>query len=84
MKPKDEIDNLDTCVSELIFDICYPLEPINSHRYPDLYNHYSGWLIAYPIEVFQRQSNVDLKKAIKKLKKESKEARAQFDRFYVY
>jgi hypothetical protein len=61
------------CGNELIFDIPHPLETINSYHYPDLYYHSSGGLIAYPIEVFHRPSNVDLKKAIKKLKKESKE-----------
>jgi hypothetical protein len=57
---------------ELIFHMPHPLEPINSYHYPDLYYHSSGWLIAYPIEVFYRPTDVDLKKAIKKLKKESK------------
>ena len=57
---------------ELILDIPYPLEPINSYYYPGLYFHSSGWLIEYPIEVFHRPSNVDLKKAIIKFKKESK------------
>jgi hypothetical protein len=61
------------CGDELIFEIPHPLEPINSYHYPDLYYHNSGLLIAYPIEVFYRLSNVDLRKAIKKLKKESKE-----------
>ena len=62
---------LTVCGDELIFEIPYPLITIDSYHYPDLYYHSSGWLIAYPIEVFYRPSNVDLKKAIKKLKKES-------------
>ena len=57
----------------IIFDIPYPLEPVNSYHYPDLYYHSSGWLIAYPVEVFHRPSNMNLRRAIKKLKKESKE-----------
>ena len=61
------------CGNGLIFDIPHPLETINSYHYPDLYYHSSGLLIAYPIEVFHRPSNVDLKKAIEKLKKKSKE-----------
>ena len=73
MNPKDEIANSDICSSELIFDIPYPLEPINSYHYPDLYYHSSGWLIAFPVEVFVRPSNMNLGKAIKKLKKETKE-----------
>lgn len=64
---------LEICGREVIFDIPHPLEPVNSYHYPDLYYHRSGWLIAYPIEIFYRPNNVDLKKAIKKLKKESKE-----------
>ena len=57
---------------ELIFHVPHPLEPINSYHYPDLYYHSSGWLIAYPIEVLYRPDKVDLKKAIRKLKNESK------------
>ena len=68
--PKDEYSYLEIC--ELIFDIPYPLNPINSYHYQDLYYHSSGWLIAYPIEVFHRPSIMELKKAIKKLKKETK------------
>ena len=56
-----------------IFDIPYPLEPVNSYHYPDLYYHSSGWLIAYPVEVFHRPINMNLRRAAKKLKKESKE-----------
>ncbi len=71
MNPKSEL-KLGMYGDELFFVIPHPLEPIDSYHYPDLYYHSSGWLIAYPIEVFHRPSNVDLKKAIKKLKKEAK------------
>ena len=36
-----------------------------------MYYDASGWLIAYPIEVFHRPNIRNFKKAIKKLKKES-------------
>jgi hypothetical protein len=72
MNPKDEIIYSDICGNELVFNIPYPLEPINSYHYPDLYYHNSGWLIAYPIEVFHRPSNMNLRKAVKELKKEAK------------
>ena len=50
----------------------YPLTPIDSFHYQNLYYSASGWLIAYPIEIFHRPSNSNFKKTIKKLKKESK------------
>ncbi len=68
---KDENKFLGICNDELFFEIAHPLEPINSYHYPDLYFHSSGWLIAYPIEIFFRPSNTKLEKAIKKLKKET-------------
>jgi hypothetical protein len=73
MNPDDEIANSDICSGELTFDIPYPLEPINSYHYPDLYFHSSGSLIAYPIEVFHRPSKKNIEKSIKKLKRKSKE-----------
>lgn len=73
MNAKDEIAYSDICGGELIFNIPYPLETINSYHYPDLYHHSSGWLITFPVEVFIRPSNMNLRKAIKKLKKETKE-----------
>jgi hypothetical protein len=72
MNPDDETANSDICSGELTFDVPYPLEPINSYHYPDLHHHSSGWLIAFPVEVFVRPSNMNLRKAIKKLKKETK------------
>ena len=73
MNPKDKYTYSDVCDDELIFDMPYPLEPINSYHYPDLYHHSSGWLIIYPIEVFHRPNNMNLRKAIKELKKKSEE-----------
>jgi hypothetical protein len=57
------------CGDELVFDMPHPLEPINSYHYADLYYHSSGWLIAYPIEIFYRPSYVDFKKEQKETKK---------------
>jgi hypothetical protein len=51
----------------------YPLKPIDCWHYPGLYFHSFGWLIAYPIEVFHRPSEKKIEKAIKKLKRKSKE-----------
>ena len=59
--------------SKLIFEIPYQLKSINSYHYSDLYYHSSGWLIAYPIEFFLRPNKVDLKKAVRILKKETKD-----------
>ncbi len=73
MNPKNEYTYLDMYGNELLFDIPYPLEQIDSYHYPDLYHHSSGWLIVYPVEVFHRPNNMNLRKAIKKLKKETKE-----------
>ncbi len=70
---KDKCTYLKICDHEIFFDVPYPLKPINFYHYPDLYFHSSGLLIAYPIEVFHRPSNRNLKKAIKKLKQDSKE-----------
>ena len=70
--PNNKYSYLEICGDQLIFDIPYPLEPINSFHYSDLYYHSSGWLIAYPIKIFHRPSIMELKKAIKKLKKETR------------
>ena len=59
--------------NELVFDIPYPLEPIDYWHYPDLYFHSSGWLIAHPIEVFLRPNEKNIEKSIKQLKVETKE-----------
>lgn len=41
MNPKDECAYLDMCGDEIIFNMPYPLEPVNSYHYPDLYHHSS-------------------------------------------
>ena len=64
---------LGICDDELFFDIPHPLEPINSYKYPNLYYHSSGLLLVYPIEVFHRPNEKNIKKALQKLKNESKE-----------
>jgi len=53
---------------EMYFEMNAMGEEVNHDKYPDLYLHESGWLIAYPIEIFTRPTTVVLEEATKMLK----------------
>jgi len=59
--PNDEMD----------FEMNAMGSEVNHDRYPDLYFHESGWLIAYPIETFARPMATVLEEATRMLKEDA-------------